>query len=63
MKTSLGVDCVATKLDYDAVKEVVHNYGVDCERQMLSLREQNLKFALRFSSLAGPGNPFRELTR
>jgi hypothetical protein len=28
MKTSLGVDCVATNLDYDAVKEVVQIVGL-----------------------------------
>jgi hypothetical protein len=50
MKTSLGVDCVAINLDYDAVKEVVQivsgcprNY----ERSRLRKRERDENFALR----------------
>src|SRR6185503_13187234 len=47
MKTSLGDDCVAVNLDYDAVKEVVQNYHGDCERQRLRMGERGWKFTLR----------------
>jgi len=44
MKTSLGDDCVAINLDYDAVKEVVQIVSErqhDYERQRLRRREHN----------------------
>jgi len=57
MKTSLGVDCVAINLDYDAVKEVVqivsgcpNNYG----RTRLKRRERDENFALRVRYLLSP---------
>jgi len=55
MKTSLGDDCVAVNLDYDAVKEVVQNYHGDCERQRLRMRERGWKFTLKISCDAIPG--------
>jgi hypothetical protein len=47
MKTSLGDDCVAINLDYDAVKEVVQIYQSNYERPRLSTSERDKNFTLR----------------
>jgi len=57
MKTSLGDDCVAINLDYDAVKEVVQIVS-DCpndyESARLRTRERHENFTLRFTGEFSP---------
>jgi hypothetical protein len=54
MKTSLGDDCVAINLDYDAVKEVVQIVYCpnDYESARLRTRERHENFTLRFGGYA-----------
>jgi len=52
MKTSLGDDCVAINLDYEAVKEVVQivpDCPNDYENARLRTRERHENFTLRFA--------------
>jgi hypothetical protein len=53
MKTSLGVDCVAITLDYDAVKEVVQivsGYRSGYRERKLRVGEQDWNFRFRKDS-------------
>lgn len=60
MKTSLGDDCVAINLDYEAVKEVVQivpDCPGDYASARLRTRERHENFTLRFCRLCSPTHP------